>query len=187
MALPRVLLPVSGSLSAVHECTGSRSERPVARFTALVQVAQRRPRSIWTFYHLVLVSALCHCATPTSCLSQWVQCGWMVENPWVFSRFWPWYFISLLLLIFFLLFPCMPLSEIFIFTYLTFAQRWGCANPRLSAQWMNYISAEISHWTQMATSIQYNTVYTKVIKNVFKGKVRNCCNPKYLVYIDFKM
>jgi len=33
---------------------------------------------------------------------------------------------------------------------------------------MNYsdvFSAEISHWTQMETSIQYNTVYTKVIKH----------------------
>lgn len=145
----------------------SLGSRPVARFIALVLLAQRRPRSIWTYYHLVLVSALCHCATPTSCLSQWAQCGCMVKNPWVFSRFWPRSFISLLLLILFLLFPCMPLSEMFLFTYLTFGQRWGYANPGLSAQWMNcsIFRAEISHWTQMATNTMYkwaNTVNSRI-------------------------
>ncbi len=84
MALPVVLLPVSGSPSAVYEWVPvlkSLGTRPIAWLTALVRLAQQRPRSILTYYHLVLVSALYHCATPIACLSQWAQWDCMVKNP----------------------------------------------------------------------------------------------------------
>lgn len=63
----------------IYACVCWYRTRPVAWFTAVVRLAQRRPRSIWTYYHLVLVSALCHRATPIACLSQWEQCGCMLS------------------------------------------------------------------------------------------------------------
>lgn len=83
------------SVCGVRVCVSTEVPRKTPS-RMIYSPSSRRPRSISAYYHLVLVSALCHCATPIACFSQWAARSrrlapvfYFITSPHPFLAFFP--------------------------------------------------------------------------------------------------